>query len=53
MVRYFTIKEYRIFKGIMQNDIAFEVGLSQGAYSLIENGKRKTSIRNYEKIANY
>jgi transcriptional regulator with XRE-family HTH domain len=53
MVRKFTIKEFRVFKAILQNDIAFHIGLSQSAYSLIENGFRKTSLRNYEKIANY
>lgn len=53
MVRKFTIKEYRIFKSVLQNDICFHIGLSQSAYSQIENGFKKTSINNYEKIANY
>lgn len=41
MEPYEVVKELRIKKGLSQKSIAGKVGLSQQAFALIENGKRK------------
>lgn len=38
------LKELRQKKGMTQEEAAFELGISQGFYSLIEKGERKTDL---------
>ena len=47
---YSIVKEYRVKKGLSQNDLAKKVGLSQQAIALIENGKRKLEADLFIKI---
>jgi transcriptional regulator with XRE-family HTH domain len=46
-----TIKDLRLQKGIKQELMAESLGISQSAYSRIENGQSKISIETLRKIA--
>lgn len=45
------IQKYRMNKGLSQENLADEVGLSPGYISEIENGRKRASIKSLEKIA--
>ncbi len=45
------IRIYRIQKGLSQENMAFELGISQKSYSNIENGKTKLKVEMICKIA--
>jgi transcriptional regulator with XRE-family HTH domain len=44
------LKEIRVLKGLTQENIAFELGISQKAYSDIENGKVCIKTEKLKKI---
>ncbi|WP_423363404.1 helix-turn-helix transcriptional regulator [Mycoplasma sp. P36-A1] len=45
------IKEYRLKRGLTQNELANEANISFQYISLIENGERNPSINTAKKIA--
>lgn len=48
---YKNLKEVRVLNGdLSQQDVAAKLGISAGAYSFIENGKRTGSTRTWKKI---
>lgn len=47
-----TILEYRIAAGLTQEEIANGLGISNVAYSLYENGKRKVPYKYVDQIMN-
>jgi transcriptional regulator with XRE-family HTH domain len=48
-----NIKRLREEKGILQKEIANEVGLGISHYSKIENGQREASVELLDKLAKY
>ncbi|WP_411032419.1 helix-turn-helix domain-containing protein [Spongiimicrobium sp. 3-5] len=46
-----NIKQLRALKGLSQKQVSMEVGIPQGQYSLVENGKVMPTIPTLEKIA--
>ncbi|ATA73541.1 MULTISPECIES: helix-turn-helix domain-containing protein [Capnocytophaga] len=51
-MNYLTkIKKIRLEKKISQEDIAFQLGISQSAYAKIETGKQKLSAEQLIKIS--
>lgn len=54
MSKFFNIlKKLRESKGLMQKDVAKDLGISPAAYSLYEKGQREPKFDFLEKIANY
>jgi len=47
-----TLKEIRELKGFSQEEVASDLGISVSYLSLLENGKRRMSIENAQKLAN-
>ncbi len=45
------IRVYRIQKGLSQENMAYELGISQKSYSNLENGKTKLKVETIYKIA--
>ncbi|ATA76771.1 transcriptional regulator [Capnocytophaga canimorsus] len=52
MIFLINIRKKRIEKGISQEMMASELGISQSAYAKIENGQQKLPIRMLMRIAN-
>ncbi len=51
MYTFITLKQLREIRNLTQNYVASQIGVTQSAYSKIENFDCQTSIENYEKIA--
>lgn len=51
MYTFITLKQLRELRNLTQIYVAAKVGVTQSAYSKIENFDCQTSIENYEKIA--
>ncbi len=51
MYTYITLKQLRELRNLTQIYVASKIGVTQSAYSKIENFDCQTSIENYEKIA--
>lgn len=51
MYTFITLKQLREIRNLTQNYVASKIGVTQSAYSKIENFDCQTSIENYEKIA--
>lgn len=51
MYTYITLKQLRELRNLTQIYVATKVGVTQSAYSKIENFDCQTSLENYEKIA--
>ncbi len=47
------IREMRIIKGLRQEDIAAELGVSQGTYNNWETGRRTPELETILKIADF
>lgn len=47
------IRMYRVFRGLRLDDLAEPVGLSRSALSRIENGARRLSALELERLASY
>ncbi len=47
----YNIKKLRELRGYTQSYMAEELKITQGAYSLIENGKSKLDVQKLEEIA--
>jgi transcriptional regulator with XRE-family HTH domain len=51
MYTFITLKQLRELRGLTQHYVAAKVGVTQSAYSKIENFDCHSSIDNYKKIA--
>lgn len=51
MYTFITLKQLREIRNLTQIYVATKIGVTQSAYSKIENFDCQTSIENYEKIA--
>lgn len=51
MYTFITLKQLRELRGLTQHYVATKVGVTQSAYSKIENFDCHSSIENYKKIA--
>lgn len=52
MYTYITLKQLRELRNYTQKEVAAKIGLTQSAYSKIENFDCQTTMDNYNKIAN-
>lgn len=52
MYTYITLKQLREIRNYTQSAVAAHLGVTQSAYSKIENFDCQTSLDNYNKIAN-
>lgn len=51
MYSFITLKQLREFRNLTQSYMASELGVTQSAYSKIENFECQTSVKNYSKIS--
>jgi transcriptional regulator with XRE-family HTH domain len=52
MYTYITLKQLRELRNYTQKEVAAKIGLTQSAYSKIENFDCQTSMENYNKLSN-
>ncbi|MEN0052006.1 MAG: helix-turn-helix transcriptional regulator [Bacteroidota bacterium] len=48
-----NIRELRLKKGILQKQVATEIGMGISHYNKIENGQREASVKILEKLAQF
>lgn len=52
MYTFITLKQLRELRNYTQKEVANKIGLTQSAYSKIENFDSQTTMDNYNKLAN-
>jgi transcriptional regulator with XRE-family HTH domain len=51
MYTFITLKQLRELRNYTQKEVATKIGLTQSAYSKIENFDSQTNMENYNKLA--
>jgi transcriptional regulator with XRE-family HTH domain len=52
MYTFITLKQLRELRNYTQKEVAMKIGLTQSAYSKIENFESQTTMENYNRLAN-